>query len=58
MDPDANLHQQRRIARRILTALDVDRVPDADDIAALAELVEAMDGWLAKGGFLPERWRR
>ena len=24
----------------------------------LGELFEALDGWLRKGGFLPEGWRR
>lgn len=24
----------------------------------MAELVEALDGWLSTGGFLPRKWRR
>lgn len=29
-----------------------------DDTARLIELVEALDVWMATGGFLPEQWRR
>jgi hypothetical protein len=49
MDPNANLEEQRRIARRILDG-------DDRDAERLAELVEALDEWLASGGFLPSDW--
>ncbi len=52
MDPDANLEEQLRITKRVL---DADGC-DADDIIRLAELVDALDGWIVKGGFLPKRW--
>lgn len=52
MDPDANLEEQLRIAKRVL---DADGC-DAGDIVRLAELVDALDGWISKGGFLPKRW--
>jgi len=52
MDPDANLEEQLRIVKRILEADGC----DADDIVRLAELVDALDGWIVKGGFLPRRW--
>lgn len=58
MDPDTNLEDQRRIVSRIVEAFDKDRDPNPNDAYRLAELVEALDGWLSKGGFLPKRWER
>lgn len=55
MDPDANLEAQRRLAQRLANPCDGDE-PDADDVRYLAELVVALDEWIAKGGFLPSRW--
>ncbi len=53
MDPNANLAEQRRIRNAIrigqYTRNDVDR---------LAELIEALDEWISRGGFLPEAWQR
>ena len=67
MDPDANLREQREIARAIQKVLDDcngdGSLTDGQQfyVAAqaerLAELVEALDGWITKGGFLPARWR-
>jgi hypothetical protein len=59
MDPTANLREQLEIARAIL---DLEREPIEPArlrIAAerLAELVEALNGWLSRGGFLPVQWR-
>jgi hypothetical protein len=50
MDPNANLAEQRRIALSILEG-------DDGDAERLAELVQALDEWLTKGGFLPDAWR-
>ena len=48
MDPNANWAETIRLAHDILND------PDADtDAARLAELVEALDGWISKGGYLP-----
>ena len=48
MDPNANGAETIRLAHDILND------PDADtDAARLAELVEALDGWISKGGYLP-----
>ena len=61
MDPDANLREQRELAQNIQTAWDRDDEPpefDPTDVARLAELVIALDGWICKGGFLPERWAK
>lgn len=54
MDPNSNLKEQLHIARGIL------RDPDAQTHGAvrLAELVEALDGWIRGGGFVPADWNR
>lgn len=58
MDPNANLREQREIAAR----LNGSDTRSADEIIAdaqrLAELVEALDEWLCKRGFLPSAWQR
>lgn len=54
MDPNANLEELRGLYRTIL-----DNGQDTfDDATRLAELVEALDGWLSKGGFLPSEWAK
>ena len=53
MDPDANLLEQRQIVQRMLSADEVDTA----DALRLAELVDALDLWLSRGGFRPRRWR-
>lgn len=34
------------------------RLAVKDDLDQLADLFEALDGWLSKGGFLPAAWRQ
>jgi hypothetical protein len=56
MDPDQTLAQIRRIIAdmaRPRSALD-----ELVDARLLAELVEALDDWITKGGFLPQPWRQ
>jgi Ser/Thr protein kinase RdoA (MazF antagonist) len=59
MDPNANLEQQRRIIAR-MHALSSAENMSADDMAELgaelAELAEALDEWLTRGGFTPSAW--
>jgi hypothetical protein len=50
MDPNATLQEMRSL-------MGLDPMMPWES-ARLAELVEAMDGWLSAGGFLPEAWRR
>lgn len=59
MDPNANLAELRTIYRLVLTqAYDADGKQDLSyREVRLAELIEALDGWLQSGGFLPEPWR-
>lgn len=61
MDPNANLVEQRLILKRI-EVTSSEEWPDQTELAGmamrLAELVEALDGWLSGGGFLPAAWGR
>jgi hypothetical protein len=52
MDPNSNLTEQRRIAKAILANPE----PHSHGAVRLAELVEALDGWIGRGGFLPASW--
>jgi hypothetical protein len=58
MDPNANLKEQLEQVQLLLYGEPL----SADDLVEvagrLAELVEALDGWLSKGGFLPGKWER
>ena len=66
MDPNATLAQLRELSKLVLpdeaNALDAsedlaDAFNDATDrLAELANLFEALDGWIMKGGFLPKEW--
>jgi hypothetical protein len=58
MDPDANLAEMRRIIARARERTDYDAVNDAIDLDRLADLAEALDEWLSRGGFLPEAWSK
>lgn len=59
MDPNANLAEQLKLTARIYAELDRSHPSvDESDVARLCELVEALDEWLAGGGFLPKRWKR
>jgi hypothetical protein len=71
MDPDANLKEQLEVAAAIQEARDeYDRdsatwgsgddkewnEQQAERAMRLAELVEALNEWILKGGFLPKAW--
>ena len=58
MDPEANLEEQRRLVKSINKARDNEQDVDQDDIHRLAELVEALDEWISRGGFLPSPWSK
>ncbi len=56
MDPQATLNQLRELVTEV-------RQSDAFNLEQLAGLaidlannVEALDGWLSRGGFLPSSW--
>jgi len=54
VDPDANIEEQLKLAERIN---DPNRTWSNEDACRLAELVVALDEWLADGNFVPGRWR-
>lgn len=59
MDPNANLAEQLRLARKIQSCESFQSFMMASaDCERLAELVEAMHEWVSKGGFLPDAWKR
>lgn len=51
MDPDANLAEQKR-----LRALRRRQGLGPDDRQRLAELVQALNEWIQRGGFPPKDW--
>jgi hypothetical protein len=70
MDPTANLARQLAIAAEIIGIRDsgeddgdvdaeIDRDEQVADLAdELADLVQALDEWMKKGGALPDQWNR
>lgn len=57
MDPNANLEEQLRIAKRLTKQIDKDHcAPSAVDTGRLCDLVITLDRWIREGGFLPKRW--
>jgi hypothetical protein len=53
MDPNACLKEIRILTEAIVNGGDSDMI----NCERLAELVEALDGWISKGGFLPADWQ-
>ena len=62
MDPTSNLREQLQIAKEFLKMSDQSDGGGIDfpetDVLRLAELVEALDGWIRNGGFLPAPWQK
>ena len=54
MDPNTALTDIRDLIAHTYTA---DGPAAEDSCRRLYELVEALDGWLSNGGFLPDAWR-
>ncbi len=54
MDPDSNLEEMLSDAAVILAAEDMASPLEI----AMAERIIALDEWIRKGGFLPNRWNR
>jgi hypothetical protein len=62
MDPNATLKRIRETSARIVEITDSENI-DADTsdellglASELAELTQALDGWLSRGGFFPREW--
>lgn len=58
MDPDAALDELLALTDALLDLAEFTVWPllEPTEIARVAELVHALDGWLMIGGFLPRRW--
>lgn len=57
MDPDAALRVARERARELLErGADASSLDVANAADELAEAFDALDGWLSRGGFLPDAW--
>jgi len=54
MDPTETLQR----IRELLVLIPTTEGWHADNITELTDLVEALDGWMARGGFLPAQWER
>ena len=58
MDPNATLREIRKLVEEIQRrTLDEEECNVSDDFVRLAELTQALDEWICKGGFLPNEWR-
>lgn len=57
MDPDANLKEALELANCLACEGDFDPHAKLIEAERLADLLLALDEWITKGGFLPERWR-
>lgn len=62
MDPDKTLEQIREEIRKLRRWMRHPSYSDHDnrlsEAEELVDLVEALDGWLTKGGFLPKDWNK
>jgi len=58
MDPDEALANIRMLAAKIIELSDKDDEDLAIEGLELSEAAQALDEWIAKGGFLPAAWRR
>jgi hypothetical protein len=58
MDPNTALAEMIETAARLTNNPPEDRDGIAYEADRLAELVLALDGWIRKGGFLPDAWQK
>ena len=58
MDPNTTLAEIRRLTDSALNAWDTDPHKRNANLQRLAELTQALDEWIASGGFLPRDWSR
>lgn len=60
MDPNACLTELLALSRQIQDVADSGEPMDGacaiQDLSRVTELVQALDGWIGQGGFLPVRW--
>jgi len=56
MDINAALIRMRELGKAVDNCDATDRGKMADLLVDMAVVFEAIDGWLSKGGFLPDAW--
>ena len=54
MDPDAVLDELLNLTGPLLDPSETG--PESMTVSRIAELIDALDGWLLTGGYLPRRW--
>lgn len=52
MDPNKTLNELRKVMAEIR------RTPQSDEADEAAELFQALDDWITRGGFLPKDWNK
>jgi hypothetical protein len=62
VDPDANLREQRELSAAIIRTADGEPFAGRTELQAtraerLAELVQALEEWVMKGGAMPDDWQ-
>ena len=57
MDINTALGNARLTAALIRQAIDAGNPVDPDMVNDLVEAFDAVDGWLSRGGFLPQDWQ-
>ena len=58
MDPNATLAEARALAAAITAGSLTTQDNAVENAERMAELFDALDQWLSKGGFLPRAWER
>lgn len=57
MDPDENLKELRELTANFEENDSQETYPSSRDAYRIVELIEALDEWIKKGGFLPAEWQ-
>lgn len=58
MDPNATLMELRALAQAHMDEGPEETGLDVADAVRMAELVQALDEWITRGGFLPDAWQK
>lgn len=58
MDPDTTLQELRALAHELIFCDEDNREKLEANAVRTGELIQALDEWITKGGFLPEAWQK
>lgn len=62
MDPNETLRELIALSNKYQDGIDFDLIErqweNDHDVMRMCELIQALDGWIKGGGFLPKRWER